>query len=179
MINSSIAPLVASWFDFADHWGNTASLIGLVVAIFAFPITWNIQKRIQREITKTLENVGSLMLSSSLEDLHRYLLSASEAARNSIWLRVVDNCMAAKNLALRLKSHAALADEEQMQLRENADNLTQVIRYLERNKLRRDNPSMIFDDKKRLVIDNMLACVNEIQGRLEAKMWENASDFSR
>jgi hypothetical protein len=41
------------WFEWVDTWGNTASVVGLLVTVIAFPVTWNIQRSIRLANQKT------------------------------------------------------------------------------------------------------------------------------
>lgn len=71
----------------------------------------------------------------------------------------------------RLLGNPHLTAEETTQLRINADNLSQVIDYVERNKLI-DDASAAFHSEKREFLDAMIALIGSIQGRLGAKTWE-------
>jgi hypothetical protein len=69
------------WFDLVDTWGNTASVIGLLITVIAFPVTWGFQAKIRRANLETLRKVALVMLSNALEDLHRDISAAREAGR--------------------------------------------------------------------------------------------------
>jgi hypothetical protein len=63
--------------------------------------------------------------------LHRDLTAARESGRLGLWLRAFDCCHRARFEAIRLVGNPLLAQEETGALRAGADDLTQVIRYIE------------------------------------------------
>jgi hypothetical protein len=160
-----------NWFEIADQWGNTASILGLVIALIAFPVTWRIQSKIRRACRETLHKVALVVLSSTVEDLHRQLTSAREAGRLGLWLRAFDCCHSARWGFIRLVGNPHLTPDEIVRLRTGADDLRQVIQYLEANKLRAD-PSPAFQQDKRDAIDALLVLLTSIQGRLGTKTWQ-------
>jgi hypothetical protein len=72
---------------------------------------------------------------------------------------------------LRLVGNPHLTQEEKTTLRENADNLAQVVQYLEVNKLG-PNPSPSFQQNKKDILDAMVLLLTNIQGRLGTRTWE-------
>lgn len=86
------------WFDLVDTWGNSASIIGLVVALFAFPFTWWRQRQIKQATLAAVQRIAYQVLTIGVEDLQRHLTSAREAGRLGLWLRAFDQCHHAKTL---------------------------------------------------------------------------------
>jgi hypothetical protein len=159
------------WFDIVDKWGNTATILGLIFTLIAFPVTWNLQTKIKRASQETLRKVALVVLSTTVEDICRQLVGAREAGRLAQWLRVFDSCQHIRIGVLRLVGNPHLTPEETLALRQSADDLTQVIRYIEVNKLI-PNPPSVFQNDKKGKIDGMILLLSKIQARLGNKTWE-------
>lgn len=159
------------WSEYVDYWGNTASVLGFLLAIIAFPITWRIQAKIRNETRKAMQRVAWLLLKEALEHVLVQLASTKEAARTVVWQRAFDCCEAARRGALGTLGNPHLTDDEKAQMRAHADNLSQVLRYIETNKLVQDPPAA-FQASKKTVLDEMESFVTTIQIRLNAQIWE-------
>jgi phosphoglycerol transferase MdoB-like AlkP superfamily enzyme len=159
------------WFDFVDKWGNSASVLGFFLALIAFPVTWIMQWRIKHASQAALRKVAFVVLSMEVENLHRQLSTAREAGRTAIWLRAFDYCKDSRWRSLRLVGNPHLTEEEKSAIRAAADDLGQVIQYIEANKLG-PNPSPVFQQNKKDMIDRIITLLTNIQGRLGTKTWE-------
>ena len=159
------------WFDFADQWGNTASVVGLALAVIAFPLTWWFQWRTKRAQQQALLRASFDLLRTAIDALLREIETAREAGRLGLWLRAFDCCHRAKAQAVRLVGNAHLTTGEIGDLRCGADDLTLVIEYIERNKLRPDAPAA-FQQDKREKLDRLSERLTAVQTRLGARQWE-------
>jgi hypothetical protein len=160
------------WFAFVDHWGNTASVIGLILAVVAFPITWRIQSKIRRETQRAVEKVALMVLTNSLQQALWQLKMTKEAARSAMWQRAFDFCDGAKESALRMLANPHLTPDEKRRMWDHADNLAQVMKYLERNKLRNQNPPPVFERRKMEILESTHESLTLVQVRLSALTWE-------
>jgi hypothetical protein len=160
------------WFDFVDRWGNTASVVGLFLTlVVGFPVTWRIQSKIRRASQEAMRKVALMVLSQSVEDLQRQLHTALDAGRLGNWSRSYDCCSDARIGFLRLVGNPHLILDEKEALRGGAGDLTQIMQYIDNNKLK-TAASPSFQKEKKESIDALVIQLTNIQMRLGQKTWE-------
>ena len=118
-----------------------------------------------------MRKVALVILSAAIEDLHRQLSYLTDLAGFGQWLRALDWCSNSRHGLQRLWGNPHLTDEERDLLRAGANDLTQIIQYIESNK-RRENASANFSKKHREAIDRLVINLGNIQTRLGEKSWE-------
>jgi len=161
----------APWFEFASKWGDSASIIGLLITLIGFPTLWWMQRKIKIESRKALNKVAMAFLYDALQQISWHITMTQESARVPMWQRAFDSCSSARETIIRIQQNPHLTQSEKGRVLSEADNLRQVKEYIERNKLGPD-PSAAFQQVKKDALETAREFITGVQARLDAIRWE-------
>jgi hypothetical protein len=186
---------------FSDHYGNVASVGGLLVSVVGFVLTlWAVAEtqRIEREARRKIEDaiaeaheetkaavaevreqtrqaiekIGLHLLVSEVEALQRLIIDLRQAGRDGPWERALFQCNEARAVALRATGNPHLLEDEKSYLREAVDDLRLTIRYIEEHRL--PAPSVRgLPNKNTKALDDMIAAIGRVQARLRRQSLES------
>jgi uncharacterized membrane protein len=174
---------------FVDFYANHFSVLGFFVSIVGFILTvaavfetLRVSKKGQEEIQtaareareETRELLAKIRL-KIMEDVcdqtYSFATEARHAIRTGSWLRVVERCHDARQLALRLLTFRDLADVERDVLLAVVDGLKTTVAFIERNRLKDDAPSGMPEDKLQ-PIDSLIDVLEKVRSRLQQQVLE-------
>jgi hypothetical protein len=165
------------WFEFVKAWGDSASVVGLVVSIIGLAITiWGFvtvrrrQAEIKKEVDRALRNAARMVIQDSIQQLLQKTIRVRGFADLQAWQSAHDACEDARRLTLGAVANPHLTDAERNGLTAHADDLIQIRDYIRRNKLI-PNPPAVFQADKRTALDNLEVFAISVLNRLQAIVW--------
>lgn len=174
-------PAVAwtEFVEFSNKWGNVASVIGLMLTVigfgitfYAFSLTLGEQRRIRQAVARAIERVASSILSSTAEEAESLLLEFKNAVRREEWLRAGEKCDDAEARVARMRGNPHLTANEDQDLATGVDDLRLVSRYITRQKMLKPNPARGFHEAKLDAVDRLIATLRSIRARIQNRVWE-------
>lgn len=156
--------------SFLDHWGNAASVLGLVISVISFlAAMWSVC-RVKTATREALSKAGALLLTGQTTLLMRLITEARDAGADGLWPRAIDRCQQARLIIVGLCRHPHLRQPEQEALRQAADDLALMRRSIE-NASGTPGAAQLSNRQKR-VLDQMETMVGDIVARLQAGAME-------
>lgn len=186
LILTPLVLLVVPWAAvraWSDPWGNIASVTGLLVSVLGFALTiWTIletqriSRRAEQEITAAvirsqqetrafIARIGIQLLNDETQWAHRLVADLRQASRDCQWLLAIERCQQTKRACLRLLANPHLTGDEQLNLRESADELDLLPGYLERERLKRNQATPLARGKVKM-LERLRSRLDAIQERL-------------
>jgi hypothetical protein len=160
--------------DFCNKYGNLASVAGFLLAIFGFPITLFRLTTIRRETERAknearegLRRLGHQLLSFEIGNINHIMEDLTNAYRDRSWAKSIDKCHQLKVAAMRLIEHPDLDDEERSQFRGACDDLSLVMRYIEKNRITAANAEIDLPAQQKKSLDRMSLAFLKIESRLK------------
>jgi hypothetical protein len=157
---------------FFDAWGNSASVIGLLLTLIGFSLTLYGQWRIKRVAREAIRKVALQLAVADLSKLERLAIGAIRYERQRQWRRVIARCQPAKSLAIRLSRHSALSLEEKERLRDADEDLRLVIQYIEQRRLPPNSGQEGLSRRHKSALNRLQTTVGSILGRLQSELLE-------
>jgi hypothetical protein len=158
--------------SFFDKWGNAASVIGLGISVVGFVATllsiWLVKERVRKILART----SGQLLAVDIVILMRLVTDIRDAGRDRRWERAIDRGQQARHIAIAIRHNPQLLLEEKNGLDGTAEDLRQVIQYIENNRLDEGDETENLPDEKKRTLDRMVVILGNIQGRLQRSALE-------
>jgi hypothetical protein len=162
--------------------GNVASIVGLAVSVLGFVVTIGIVldarqqikeagERAERAIAQAREEgrravggIAAQLLAADCAALRNGVEDLRQASQDGQWPRAVYRCQECRTVAYRLAHDYHLTGEEASKMREAADDLLLIRRFIERNRLAGQAGRL--QDRHVQILDGVIGLLARIQARL-------------
>lgn len=158
-------------WQLSHTWGDTASVLGFIITILLFIVTWIMQWIGRAQVRRALSSAARMVVQDALGQFHWKIQMINECVDNQAWRRALDFCGDAQRLAMGMLGNPNLTLQEISSMRDHADDLELIKGYLRRTKLV-ENPPANFPANRRQALANMASFGIGVQVRLQAIVWE-------
>lgn len=177
-----IKPYVDRYANMASVLGFFVSVVGFILTVSAIFETLRVTKQAQREVQhaalegreearRLLDNIRIKMLEDTCDQAYSFAMEGRNAIRTGSWLRAIEKCHDARQLATRLLIFQDLLDNERAAIRAIVDEVRTTIAFMERNKLKAGAPVGLPDEKLQ-PIDLLLDELERIRSRFQQQLLE-------
>jgi hypothetical protein len=153
---------ITAW---CDRYGNVASVIGLILTVVGFCVTfWNF-RRVNRVIQDTIERISVRLLERDVADALRLVKEAKQACNDSNWPHAAVRCEDARECLARYSHHRRVSPDERERIQDAVGHLRLIAQYVGRIGSAENQPRDLSRDKRRQ-LDLIIELLNSMQGRL-------------
>src|SRR5262249_54122681 len=161
--------------------GNIASIVGLAVSVLGFVVTiWTVLDARQQikdagdraanavaqaseEARRAIGGIAAQLRAADCAVLRSGVEDLRQAAQDTKWTRAVYRCQECRLVAYRLAHDQHLAGPEASALRQAADDLQLILRFIEKNRLA--GQAGLLQERHVQALDDMIGLLAQIQAR--------------
>lgn len=169
----------SEFIEYCNRWGNVASVLGVVLGMIGFAVTffgfWFVfgeQARIRAAVSAAVGRAASTVISSATDEAERLLLGFLDAVREKRWTRAGEKCDDAGSQVSRILDNPHLLEKENRDLAAGVDNLHLVSNYLTIYKALKDEPAEGFHEPKLEAVHRLITALRTVRSRIQKRVWE-------
>lgn len=159
------------WSDLKNHYGDIASVVGLVVSMLGFSFTlWQVRKsrtaaeRAQMIAHEAIDRVSSRLLFTQIATAVRLVQEVRSFCRASDWPRAVDRCEQLGIVLAGVVDDAKLKGEERAAVSSAMDYLSLIVRHIEA--IGQGKKLALVPPRMMETLDRIVVLLSRIDGRL-------------
>jgi len=165
------------WSDLKQHYGNIASVVGLVVSVLGFSFTlYQVRKsrsaaeRAQAMAREAIDRVSSRLFFTQITIAVRLVQEVRSFCRAADWHRAIDRCEQLRIVLAGVVDDPKLQGDDQTSVTSAIDDLLLIIRHLEGIGQGKKSPSV----PARMIetLDRIVISLTRIDGRLRTAALE-------
>jgi len=160
-----------------EHYGDIASVIGLLVSLVGFVATiWNVLRAKQaseeakQAARAVVTRIRTHLLINKLALVLDHVRAIDRSCRNMDWEAAIENCDEARTTLSGVKQHEVLNDSEKVFFDKAINTLGELIPYLESNQ-RSKRPRPVIHER-RMELHLLIVELSDLHGRLSSSAIE-------